>query len=261
MKRVKCPCCGAAMRRNGRTTAGAQRWRCESCGASRTVSYDDSAGTARRVSGVAALKGEAGGHAWPGAHVQEARGRILADLAHAGTRGRGSSGTLPRRHLARPEPRRADSLRRQVRGLVVHGRVGNLKGLGGTHGAHPGTGRGGVRWRNRVRFGGPPDMAAHESPEVPVPCVFAGEEVHDHEGKALGLQRALRAFHRAHASGHPSAGRLVGRALSSVVRVLGRLPRGCLLHRRETRIHTREVKKGPLITLETRLAGDALHLP
>lgn len=43
MKRVKCPCCGTAMRRNGRTTAGAQRWRCESCGASRTVSYDDSA--------------------------------------------------------------------------------------------------------------------------------------------------------------------------------------------------------------------------
>ncbi|MDM8301087.1 IS1249 family transposase [Collinsella tanakaei] len=43
MKRVKCPCCGAAMRRNGRTTAGAQRWRCESCGASGTVSYDDSA--------------------------------------------------------------------------------------------------------------------------------------------------------------------------------------------------------------------------
>lgn len=33
MKRVKCPCCGAAMRRNGRTTAGSQRWRCESCGA------------------------------------------------------------------------------------------------------------------------------------------------------------------------------------------------------------------------------------
>lgn len=43
MKRVKCTCCGAGMRRNGRTTASAQRWRCESCGASRTVSYDDSA--------------------------------------------------------------------------------------------------------------------------------------------------------------------------------------------------------------------------
>ena len=43
MKRVKCPCCGAGMRRNGRTAAGARRWRCESCGASRTISYDDSA--------------------------------------------------------------------------------------------------------------------------------------------------------------------------------------------------------------------------
>lgn len=43
MKRVMCQCCGSAMRRNGRTSAGSQRWRCESCGASRTVSYDDSA--------------------------------------------------------------------------------------------------------------------------------------------------------------------------------------------------------------------------
>lgn len=43
MKWARCPCCGAAMRRNGRTTAGAQGWRRESCGASRTVSYDDGA--------------------------------------------------------------------------------------------------------------------------------------------------------------------------------------------------------------------------
>ena len=43
MKAVRCPSCGAKMKRNGRTGAGAQRWRCGSCGASTTVSYDDTA--------------------------------------------------------------------------------------------------------------------------------------------------------------------------------------------------------------------------
>ena len=42
MKKVKCPCCRASMRRNGRTGVGAQRWRCETCGALKTVSYDGS---------------------------------------------------------------------------------------------------------------------------------------------------------------------------------------------------------------------------
>ena len=43
MKEVRCPSCGAAMKRNGRTGAGSQRWRCRACGASTTVSYDDTA--------------------------------------------------------------------------------------------------------------------------------------------------------------------------------------------------------------------------
>lgn len=43
MKAVMCPSCGAAMKRNGRTKAGTQRWRCRACGASTTVSYDDTA--------------------------------------------------------------------------------------------------------------------------------------------------------------------------------------------------------------------------
>ena len=43
MKAVRCPSCGAAMKRNGRTSAGSQRWRCKACGASNTVSYDDAA--------------------------------------------------------------------------------------------------------------------------------------------------------------------------------------------------------------------------
>lgn len=32
----KCEACGNAMKRNGRTSAGAQRWRCKACGASST---------------------------------------------------------------------------------------------------------------------------------------------------------------------------------------------------------------------------------
>ena len=42
---------------------------------------------ARGVPGMAPLEGEAGGHARAGAHVQEARRRLLADLAHAGADG------------------------------------------------------------------------------------------------------------------------------------------------------------------------------
>lgn len=51
MKSVKCPCCGAAMKRNGKTGAGSQRWRCRGCGASRTVRYDDEAARLREFVG------------------------------------------------------------------------------------------------------------------------------------------------------------------------------------------------------------------
>lgn len=51
MKSVKCPCCGAAMKRNGKTGAGSQRWRCRDCGASRTVRYDDEAARLREFVG------------------------------------------------------------------------------------------------------------------------------------------------------------------------------------------------------------------
>ena len=43
MKAVKCPYCGGPTKRNGRTSSGAQRWRCAACGASATVRYDDAA--------------------------------------------------------------------------------------------------------------------------------------------------------------------------------------------------------------------------
>ena len=46
MRSVKCRACGGGMKRNGRTSAGTQRWRCASCGASSVNRRDD---TERRL--------------------------------------------------------------------------------------------------------------------------------------------------------------------------------------------------------------------
>lgn len=43
MDNPKCGACGAAMKRNGFTSSGAQRWRCKGCGASQTHRIDSSA--------------------------------------------------------------------------------------------------------------------------------------------------------------------------------------------------------------------------
>lgn len=43
MKSVKCPACGGKTKRNGKTSSNATRWRCTSCGASTTQTYDNSA--------------------------------------------------------------------------------------------------------------------------------------------------------------------------------------------------------------------------
>jgi len=40
MNSKTCPSCGGSMKRNGRTKAGSQRWRCPACGASATHSID-----------------------------------------------------------------------------------------------------------------------------------------------------------------------------------------------------------------------------
>ena len=43
MKAKTCPSCGSQMKRNGKTSSGAQRWRCRSCGASDVHRYDSDA--------------------------------------------------------------------------------------------------------------------------------------------------------------------------------------------------------------------------
>lgn len=42
MKAKICPACGSEMKRNGRTKAGSQRWRCKVCNASTTHANDTS---------------------------------------------------------------------------------------------------------------------------------------------------------------------------------------------------------------------------
>lgn len=51
MKSVKCPSCGAKMKRNGKTSAGRRRWRCPGCGASTTVRRDGDAAALREFLG------------------------------------------------------------------------------------------------------------------------------------------------------------------------------------------------------------------
>ena len=43
MNNPRCSACGAAMKRNGKTSSGAQRWRCKGCEASTTHRIDSSA--------------------------------------------------------------------------------------------------------------------------------------------------------------------------------------------------------------------------
>lgn len=43
MSRLKCPFCGGALKRNGRTSSGRQRWCCGGCGRSETRRIDNSA--------------------------------------------------------------------------------------------------------------------------------------------------------------------------------------------------------------------------
>ena len=112
--------------------------------------------------------------------------------------------------------------------------------------------------RHGVRVGRPPGMAAHEGPEVPLPRVRAGEEVHDDEAEAPGGQGALRARARADAPRDPPPGGLVGRALPAAVRVLGRLPRGRERGGRPAPVHPREAQEGPLLALAGSSRGGAL---
>ena len=71
MKAVRCPSCGAAMKGNGRTGAGSQRWRCRACGASPTARLANSsleaACSTLSLGERPVVHSDRGGHCrWPG---------------------------------------------------------------------------------------------------------------------------------------------------------------------------------------------------
>lgn len=76
-----------------------------------------------------------------------------------------------------------------------------------------------------------------------------------------GRGRALRARGGPAAYRDPAPGGAPGRALPAAVRLLGGLPRGRLRGRRQAGARARAAPQGPLVAVEARLRGDAVHLP
>ena len=127
MKAVKCACCGGSMKRNGKTSSGAQRWRCAACGASATVRYDDAGRPPRGVPVVVAVEGHAARDAGRRPDFQAQDLGVLGGLAHARARRGAPPRPFRRRDLARGAPGRADLLQRRARRLVVHGGIRELR--------------------------------------------------------------------------------------------------------------------------------------
>lgn len=226
MKAVYCPYCGGRTKRNGRTSSGSQRWRRTACGASTTVRYGDTA-----------------------TRLDEFLGWLLSRDSQAAMPGGGRSF---RRRTAEfwevwPMPIPDGELHRVLyvdgiwiaRDLVVliccsgervvscyMARSENSRAWSALTAPNPATRRGRHRWRERVRQGRARDLAAHQGPEVHLPCLLAGQALHDDTAEAPGGARALR--HRARPHGHRGAepGRALGRAPHRLMRLLGRLPRG-----------------------------------
>lgn len=220
--------------------------------------HGDKAG---RVPRVAPLQGLPSGDAGRRAVLQAQDGRVLGGLAHVRPRRRAPPRALRRRYLGRARPRRAHMLQRREGGLLVHGKVGELEGVVGPHGADPGARGGRHRRRERVRQGRARDLAAHQGPEVHLPRLLAGQALHDDAAEATGGARALP--HRARPHGHRDAapGGALGRALPRLVRVLGRLPGGQDRGGRQEGLHPREAEAGALVAVVAGVGGDAVHLP
>lgn len=168
MKAVKCPYCGGPTKRNGRTSSGAQRWRCAACGASTHRALRRHRRPLRRVPVVASVEGHAARDARRRPDLQAQDRGVLGGLAHAGARRRVPPGPLRRRDLARGTPGRADLLQRGSGGLVVHGAIRELEGVVGAHGADTGARRRGHRRRQRLRQGRARGLAPDQGAE----CLF-----------------------------------------------------------------------------------------
>lgn len=249
------------MKRNGRAPSGAQRWRCRSCGASATHSNDVAARE------LAAFVG------W-----------LLSRGTQADMPGRGR--TFRRRAALFwpiwPMPEVVDEVFRVVyvdgiwiaRDCVVLIACSDEHVLS-WHLARAGTT---AAWRSLLSRIAPPDMVVTDGgsgfasavaaewprtrgPEMRVPRVLPGQEAYDVEAQAAGGRRALRAGQGVAACGDAPAGRLVGRALHAVVRVLVRLPRAEKPGRRPHGLHPPQAARGEVGARPARQRGDAVHVP
>ncbi len=138
MKAVKCACCGGSMKRNGKTSSGAQRWRCAACGASATVRYDDAA--ARLEEFLSWLLSKGTQLEMPGAgRTFRRRTSEFWEVWPMPVPDGGSTASFSSTGSARGAPGRADLLQRRARRLVVHGGIRELEGVVGAHGADTGS--------------------------------------------------------------------------------------------------------------------------
>lgn len=210
---------------------------------------------ARGLRRLAALARDAGRYAGARPNLQAEGRPLLADMADAGGGGRGLPRRLRRRHLDRARLRGAHSLQRRARAVVAPRARRDDRRVALAALAHRPARHGGHRRRQRLRLGGRGRMAEDEGPEMRVPRVLPGQEAYDVEAQAAGGRRALRAGQGVAACGDAPAGRLVGRALHAVVRVLVRLPRAEKPGRRPHGLHPPQAARGEVGARPARQCG------
>ena len=261
MKSVKRPCCGAAMKRNGKTGAGSQRWRCRDCGASRTVRYDDEA-----------------------ARLREFVGWLLSKESQRDMPGQGRAF---RRRTASfwsiwPMPEVVDEAHRVafVDGIWVARDAVVLIACTESHvlSWHLARAETSAAWRSLLSRVAPPDMAvsdggggfakavAAEWPRTRVQrCLFhvfcQVKRQTTTRPQAPGGRRALRAGEGAPAYRDPAPGRMVGRAPPAVVRLPVGLPGAEEPRRRPARLHARAPAQSASGDRLPGQRGHAVHVP
>lgn len=145
-----------------------------------------------RVPRLTHVQGLPARHARAGEVVQAQDGRVLGGVAHARRGRRVAPRALRRRDLARARPRRPHLPQRRARRLLVHGALGDVEGAVGADGPNPRPGRRRLRRRDGIRQRGAAQLAGNARPEVRLPRVLPGQEVHDLAPKAPGCVSSSR---------------------------------------------------------------------
>ena len=156
----------------------------------------------------------------------------------------GAPRRVRRRDIPRQGRRRARRLQRRPRALLVPRQSRDVEGLEGAALQDSAAGHGGNGRRQRVRQGRGRALARDQGPEMPVPRVLPGEEVHDEPPEAAGGQGAVRPCAGPDGRRRPPPGGALGGEVRGMVRLLGRLPRGEERGRRPHGVHPREAQEG-----------------